>query len=487
MNKKYVSIFLVLCLMVSSLLFLPMPVVNASDSYQYIYIRPDNLTTDKLGNWSMDNRAGAFNGKNLNRGNHIASTTNTTFPAETGIVVSQSGQYRVLARCNNLNQAGRWFQVIIDGQVQRYKFSETAYDGWTWDNGFTVNLSAGEHVLQLDGPYPRNYARTDGILITNDPSYMPSNTYDAGIIALEDYQPPVWTDPVLSAENIKNTSLTLRWAGASDNKAIAAYEIVMEGTRLKTVYGEVYAQVTGLEPGRSYTFKVIARDAVGHRTEGPQASFRLNESDGVKPVWPAGSTIYETDVKATSLMINWTAAVDNRAVVSYEVYKSAEKIATVSGNVYSFKVNGLSIGTTYEFKVYAFDEAGNCSESPLVKNVTTSNDVNDCPLAVSKAAFVDIRGNEVSTIIPFSFIKSNVTVKNKTAEVQKCIFVLALFNSSGTMEQVVHVQRDIAPQAEVGISAGFNMPGNTEGYYVKACIVSDLVQFKLQSNEAILR
>lgn len=487
MNKKYVSIFLVLCLMVSSLLFLPVPIVNASDSYQYIYIRPGNFAADKLGNWMVENRAGSFNGKNLNRGNHIANTTNMTFPAETRIVVSQPGQYRVLARCNNLNQAGRWFQIIIDGQVQSYKFSEAADDGWTWDNGFTVGLSAGEHVLQLDGPYPRNYARMDGILITNDPSYTPSNAYDASIIALEDYQSPVWIDPVLSAENIKNTSLTLRWSGASDNKAIAAYEIVMDGTRVETVYGDVYAQVTGLEPGRSYTFKVVARDAVGHRAEGPEASFRLNESDRVKPVWPEESRIYETDVKATSLTVNWTAAVDNMAVVSYEVYKSAEKIATVSGGVYSLKVNGLSIGTTYEFKVYALDEAGNCSESPLVKNVTTSNDVNDGPLAVSKAAFADIRGNEVGTIIPFSFIKSNVTVKNKTAEVQKCIFVLALFNSSGAMEQVAHVQRDIAPQAEVGISAGFNMPGNTEGYYVKAFIVSDLIQFKLQSNEAILQ
>ena len=68
--------------------------------------------------------------------------------------------------------------------------------------------------------------------------------------------------------------------------------------------------------------------------------------------------------------LSWTQSTDNVGVTGYEVYKDGVLEATL-GNVLSYRVNGLTSGTTYSFKIKAFDAAGNRSDFSNEVTATT--------------------------------------------------------------------------------------------------------------------
>ncbi|WP_159881007.1 5'-nucleotidase C-terminal domain-containing protein [Paenibacillus puerhi] len=82
-------------------------------------------------------------------------------------------------------------------------------------------------------------------------------------------------------------------------------------------------------------------------------------ADTTAPVWPGDKSITVSGVSTGSAVLTWTRAADNVAVAGYKLYKGTALAATVTGDVYSFTVSGLSSDTGYTFKVEAFDAAGN--------------------------------------------------------------------------------------------------------------------------------
>lgn len=79
-----------------------------------------------------------------------------------------------------------------------------------------------------------------------------------------DMQAP--TDPTnLAATNIAQTSLTLTWDASTDNVGVTGYDVFQGSTNLGSVTG-TSANITGLSPATSYSFRVRAFDAAGNNS-----------------------------------------------------------------------------------------------------------------------------------------------------------------------------------------------------------------------------
>jgi chitodextrinase len=89
--------------------------------------------------------------------------------------------------------------------------------------------------------------------------------------------------------------------------------------------------------------------------------------DTTAPSVPTGLTA--TATSSSQVQLNWTAATDNVAVTSYDVYRNGSKIGSSSTPTYSD--SGLTASTAYSYTVIAKDAAGNASTASSVASVTT--------------------------------------------------------------------------------------------------------------------
>lgn len=106
----------------------------------------------------------------------------------------------------------------------------------------------------------------------------------------------------------------------------------------------------------------------------------------------AGSLVADT-TDTNSVDLNWKPASDNIAVTSYELYNGKEKVATVKGDVYTYKVENLARNTTHVLSVVAVDQAGNKSTQNPTVNVTTNGS------SVSPTLFTDIADHGLKNYI----------------------------------------------------------------------------------------
>ncbi|MEV7445189.1 glycoside hydrolase family 18 chitinase [Streptomyces sp. NPDC091204] len=89
-----------------------------------------------------------------------------------------------------------------------------------------------------------------------------------------------------TASNITETSLTLSWGAATDDKGIKNYDVYRDGAKIATVTGTTYAQ-TGLTKGTTYGYHVVARDTID-QTGAASATASFTTAGGTQPPDPGG-------------------------------------------------------------------------------------------------------------------------------------------------------------------------------------------------------
>ena len=94
--------------------------------------------------------------------------------------------------------------------------------------------------------------------------------------------------------------------------------------------------------------------------------------DEQKPTAPSAAAA--TEVTANSAKLTWTAATDNGRIGKYEIYQESSLIAIVDGSATETVLKNLDAETAYTLEVYAYDSAGNCSESCQVSFTTLKED-----------------------------------------------------------------------------------------------------------------
>jgi hypothetical protein len=81
----------------------------------------------------------------------------------------------------------------------------------------------------------------------------------------EDISPPEWLNGKLKAKHHTKTGLQLNWTEAVDNRGVESYRIYADDLLIGTVKGNVNTfDVTELESGRTYLFRVDAGDKVNN-------------------------------------------------------------------------------------------------------------------------------------------------------------------------------------------------------------------------------
>lgn len=90
---------------------------------------------------------------------------------------------------------------------------------------------------------------------------LPDDGSGVGILAIDSQAPSVPQN--LRATSVGNTHVTLYWTPSKDNIAVSAYQVFQNGMLLQTV-DSARAQLSGLQSGALYGFKVAAVDSSGN-------------------------------------------------------------------------------------------------------------------------------------------------------------------------------------------------------------------------------
>lgn len=311
--------------------------------------------------------------------------------------VSRTLKFRFTARDNKANGAGNAYDDMVVTVNSSYgpltvtsqnaagvSYPQGSSQNVTWNVANTNTLAANVDIL-----LSTDSGNTWSTLITGTPNdgtqsvtipnitsntcrfmvkasgniFFNVNTANFSITAPDTEVP---TAPTLSANNTTSTKTTLSWTGATDNVAVASYDIYKDGTLVANSTTSPYT-VTGLSASTSYVFTVKAKDASNNISVSSNAvTVTTLAPDTEAPTAPSLSPSGTTNVSTT---LTFTGATDNIGVTAYEIYKDGALIATVNNSPYT--VTGLSASTTYIFTVKAKDDAGNVSPLSNAVSVTT--------------------------------------------------------------------------------------------------------------------
>ncbi|MGA5808776.1 fibronectin type III domain-containing protein [Streptomyces cellulosae] len=187
------------------------------------------------------------------------------------------------------------------------------------------------------------------------------------------------------------TSVHVMWnRTAPAGSAVTGYEVYRGHTKVKQVPASTHmVDVTRLRPATTYVFTVRARDAEG-RLGPPSRKVRATtpaaaRADTAPPTAPRN--LQGRAVGSRAAQLSWTAARDDRGVVSYNIYQAGSKIHSVGGNQTAAVVTGLRPGTRYTFTVRARDAADNLSQPSPAVRLTTAEGTDDGSSATAPTNF----------------------------------------------------------------------------------------------------
>jgi chitodextrinase len=176
------------------------------------------------------------------------------------------------------------------------------------------------------------------------------------------------------------TSIVLTWNAASDNIGVARYQVRRDGNPVATVAGLRYTD-TGLAPGTSHSYAVVAIDATGNISD-PSAQvtgLTLTAPDTTAPGAPGSPHV--TGSTTTTIGLAWAASTDDIGVTGYLVYRNGTLVASPTTLAYTDP--GLTPGTTYAYQVKAVDGAGNVSAAAPLSAATVAPQVSGITAAVA--------------------------------------------------------------------------------------------------------
>ncbi|MET8367430.1 cellulose binding domain-containing protein [Micromonospora sp. NPDC005194] len=191
----------------------------------------------------------------------------------------------------------------------------------------------------------------------------------------------------LTASEVRTGSVTLTWTAARPGCcAVTGYDITYYQAFDDVIYSASVGAVTTttisnyLRPGKQYSFRVAARDSLGHRSASTDALTVVTPvtdtgPDTTPPSAPQNLTVGE--VTASTATLSWSPSTDNVGVLGYNVYQfdgwfTSTLIATVPGTTYTASLPP-STPLRNLFYVRARDAVGNVSiASNTVALPTTS-------------------------------------------------------------------------------------------------------------------
>ena len=153
------------------------------------------------------------------------------------------------------------------------------------------------------------------------------------------------------------------------------------------------------------TYTVAEWDSFAQDTFDGLGSHTLDgAADTTAPTAPTSLTA--SNITETTVDLSWTASTDNIAVTGYDVYNGTNLVGATTNT--SYAVTGLSVVTSYNFRVRAKDATGNVSTDSNTVNVTTI----DTSAPTAPSSLVASNVGQTSLDLAWSSSTDNVSVTN---------------------------------------------------------------------------
>ncbi|MEU9251048.1 glycosyl hydrolase family 18 protein [Streptomyces sp. NPDC048270] len=153
-----------------------------------------------------------------------------------------------------------------------------------------------------------------------------------------------------TAANVTETSLSLSWTPATDDKGVKNYDVYRGGAKIATVTGTGYAD-SGLTKGTTYTYTVTARDTVD-QTGPSSGGLSVTTSGGTQPPDPGGKV-------KLGYFTEWGVYGRNYHVKNLVTSGSASKITHINYAFGNVQNGQCTIGDAYADydKAYTADQS----------------------------------------------------------------------------------------------------------------------------------
>lgn len=159
----------------------------------------------------------------------------------------------------------------------------------------------------------------------------------------------------LRTEQVANTSLSLRWDPATDDRAGVRYEVARVPGGVRGTTTDTFFVDTQLSPGTAYTYEVRAIDAAGNR--GAAATLTASTLAATQPDVTAPTVRAVAFVRnATGVWVSWQT--DEPATASLDVAGASHPGSSGPATAFRVALGSLAAGT-YAYSIHAKDGAGN--------------------------------------------------------------------------------------------------------------------------------
>jgi len=277
-----------------------------------------------------------------------ADTTAPSVPTGLGATASSASQINLSWAASTDNVGVTGYRVYRAGALIATVGAVTGYQntGLTASTSYAYTVQAIDAAGNASGQSNAASATTQSGAIPNPMSDSVKPTAPAG----------------LTATAASSTQINLSWTASTDNVGVTGYRINRAGTPIATVGVVTSYQNTGLAAATSYNYTVQAIDAAGNVSSQSNATFAItpatSAADTAAPSVPTGLTA--SAVSGSQVKLTWQPSTDNVGVKGYIVYLNNAQLATITTGT-SFQHTGLTPGTTYNYRVSAFDAVPNHS------------------------------------------------------------------------------------------------------------------------------
>lgn len=301
--------------------------------------------------------------------------------ATASVTIPATATYRVWTRLKVPDATNNNYLLELDGnKCYTVGGGSIAANTWTWvayQNGsasskIDVSLSQGNHTYKLIGNKPG--VLVDRLVFTSDLNCVPTTASGSECNAPADTASPTvhLTAPTAGATVKGTVNIT---ATATDDIGVTRVEFYINGSLLGTDTTAPYSMSwdTTKAQNSAQLVSVRAYDAA-NKVGTDDITVTPSNGDIVAPSVPTGLAAQATSFNTVT--VTWKASTDNSLVTGYTISRDGVPLANL-GNVTTYSDTGLNAGTTYSYKVLAFDAAGNKSANSSAVSVTTPKPASD--------------------------------------------------------------------------------------------------------------
>ncbi len=261
--------------------------------------------------------------------------------------------------------------------------------------------------------------------------------------------------PTVSGTGAENGTVSLTWTGATDDVAVAAYEVhrsrspftpsadTLVGTSTSTAFTDA-----GRAAGTWY-YAVIAIDAAGNRSA-PSSLDAVYVPDVVAPTAPTVTA----SASGSTVSLSWTESTDDLGVTGYTVSRLVGSVMTQVGSVTGTTFTESVADGSWLYLVTARDAAGNVSDAgsvtvsvaaPLVEVLRPTDDAWANASAPTRnygsSTSLTTRGTK-ATVSYLKFAMPTAPVGRTLATAVLTIRTLSSSGSGSTTPQYVRITTD---------------------------------------------